>query len=248
MIGVVIPSIGRPDLVRAIRSSLQSDLVSKIIIVLDEGCQLGVEIAEDARIQVLHSHGLNALQKRGLGLKCMMAAENVKFIHFLDDDDYVSARFYEKGMRKFDGKSNLVAGVVARAIVVNQAGEKIREVTKTDVRHPIDFWCSNPLGTFSSALLRKSSLLQTDFDVGIQSRQDFWIWLTLSLRGYQIHAENDLELFYQDHQGARISTQGRWRVFANIVHLFRCIFLRAPEYAIATLPAQFRYIIARVIR
>lgn len=91
----IIPTIGRPTLRRAVRSVLDQNFDQgefEIIVVNDSGSRLPLdEWQADSRVQLIQTNHRNRSIARNTGA----AAAKGKYLHFLDDDDWMLPNAFE---------------------------------------------------------------------------------------------------------------------------------------------------------
>jgi glycosyltransferase involved in cell wall biosynthesis len=95
----IIPTIGRPTLQRAVNSVLEQDFDREdfeVIVVNDSGEPLPEEDWQsDPRIQIIHTNRHNRSVARNAGA----AIARGRYLHFLDDDDWMMAGAYNSFWR-----------------------------------------------------------------------------------------------------------------------------------------------------
>jgi glycosyltransferase involved in cell wall biosynthesis len=86
----IIPTVGRPTLTRAVESVLAQSLLAdsfELIVVNDSGQPLPeADWQTDERVRVIHTQRRERSVARNTGA----AAANGRFLHFLDDDDWLA--------------------------------------------------------------------------------------------------------------------------------------------------------------
>ena len=85
----IIPTVNRPSLERAVKSALDQDLdldLHEIIVVNDSGKALpDIDWLKSPRIKVVNTNRVERCVARNVGA----ALASGKYLHFLDDDDYL---------------------------------------------------------------------------------------------------------------------------------------------------------------
>lgn len=83
-VAVILPSIGRPSLSKALHSVYKQDLVPKEIVVIDDSFHQKIELIYGPTIRILRTGGgKGPSYSRNLGI----SQTKSRFIAFLDDDD-----------------------------------------------------------------------------------------------------------------------------------------------------------------
>lgn len=122
----IIPTIGRTSLSRAVESVLQQDFARdefEVIVVNDSGSPLVHETWMDSeKVTILHTNRLNRSVARNTGA----AIARGKYLHFLDDDDWMVPGAYQ---RLWEAASSTQAGWICGAFaLVNNHGELLKEI------------------------------------------------------------------------------------------------------------------------
>ncbi|MBI1687013.1 glycosyltransferase family 2 protein [Caulobacter hibisci] len=199
-VAAVIPVRNRRDvLVRAIRSiQAQTSPVAEIIIVDDASTddtpdRVLAMAVEDPRIKLLRQParaGASAARNRGVN------AAAADWIAFLDSDDEWFPEKMALQAAALSAAPDSVASFTAQQIVSDDGPAAVfRPAADISLR---DLQQLNVLSTTSSALVRRSSLIEVKgFDESLPSCQDWDLWLRLRALGPFAIVREPLVSFYQ---------------------------------------------------
>jgi glycosyltransferase involved in cell wall biosynthesis len=121
----IIPTIGRDTLARAVNSVLQQDFTRgdfEVIVVNDSGKPLPpADWMQSPQVKIMHTNRHNRSVARNTGA----AAARGKYLHFLDDDDWMLPGAFEAlwASAESAGQAGWVFGGF---LLVNNAGEQIK--------------------------------------------------------------------------------------------------------------------------
>lgn len=125
-ISTIIPTIGRSTLARAVQSVLNQQFEKKpheIIVVNDSGRNLPVEDWQsDPRVRIIATNRLNRSIARNTGA----AISNGRYLHFLDDDDWMLPGAFEAFWET--SQQNSAAWIHGAFSMVDNAGSKIVDI------------------------------------------------------------------------------------------------------------------------
>jgi glycosyltransferase involved in cell wall biosynthesis len=122
----VIPTIGRASLSRAVNSVIRQDFDHEqfeVIVVNDSGRPLVFESwMESKQVSILHTNRHNRCVARNAGATVARG----KYLHFLDDDDWLAPAAFQKLLRTAD--ASRAAWICGGFALVNNQGELIQEI------------------------------------------------------------------------------------------------------------------------
>lgn len=189
-ISVVIPTIGRPEVVTAIQSALrQSYPVSEIILVNDDPFQASLEtLCAGVVREVRTGGGCGVARARNLGI----AAATGDFVALLDDDDLWLMHHTAAAMRQFTEDPDLDV-YCCRAFRSSPTGTDISSTVIYRGRQSLDqFWYGRKAFFHrrrtiptSSIIVKRSSKLDR-FDEGLHWQEDTWWLLSNQRRGCRV--------------------------------------------------------------
>jgi len=233
---VVIPSVGRPAVVRAVKSALdQTRAPLEVIVVFDLDVIPDVDLPQDPRVRTLTSGGGRGGNfARGIGVKAARGA----LIAFLDDDDRWRPAKLERQVDAYlDARRRGIELIVATAAqMVDAAGRDLQVLPRqlpADGQSIPDYLLRRRSVSYGDAMLCSSMLLCSRsllHAVALDTRSsihDDWDWLIRAGRHpgvrLQMIAEPLLEYTRQE-EGRSVSRSGRWRQSAdwfrrNRIHL-----------------------------
>jgi glycosyltransferase involved in cell wall biosynthesis len=123
----IIPTIGRPSLLRAVESVLEQNFDKdefEIIVVNDSGNPLAsAKWMESPQVKILHTNRQNRSVARNTGA----AIAQGKYFHFLDDDDWILPDAFQYLLEQAEnaGQAGWIYGGFR---LVNDAGEMLKEI------------------------------------------------------------------------------------------------------------------------
>lgn len=207
-VAVVIPTIGRPSLIRAVKSANEQTVPVRTIVVLDRPAQENSVTESLAGLQYeLHmtTGGVRGGSARNLGVR---ASADVDFVAFLDDDD--------------EWKPSKIASQLE--IAMNEAGSVVSCLTElrgkaTRVLPERPFTGSTDMATYlldrstitlrrnfmqtSSLLIPRALALEIQWDEALRRHQDWDLLIRLHQAGVRIITVN--EPLVTVHQGSEES-------------------------------------------
>jgi glycosyltransferase involved in cell wall biosynthesis len=233
-VAVVIPSIGRPDLTRAVASALaQTHPPAEIIVVFDLPA-VPDAAPQGGRVRCIASGGgLGGNGSRALGVQ----AARSTLVAFLDDDDAWAPRKLERQLQAYaDGQARGVELIVATAAqVVDADGREVDVLPHTifeEGTSVADYVLRRSAVQYGESMLCSSMLLcsralleAVPLDVSLRLHED-WDWLVRATRepGVALHMVPEPLLVYRRNAtGTSVSSSGLWRpsaawMDANRVH------------------------------
>ena len=211
---VVIPTINRSSLKRAIDSTKGISKHLRVIVVGDS--INGVDIKNE-NITVKLSNSTDSCSKRNLGL----SISQTDFIIFLDDDDELNADVLKSiNLREYINEN--CVGLVFNTILKKDGVQ--RQITKKrgEIRLK-DILIRNCVGTTSSVILNRHFLKseKIEFDARNLCRQDFDLWVAILNEGkyFEGIGQNGLIYWDQDKQD-RISKQSNLKKLVSIMKMY----------------------------
>ena len=216
LVSVVVPTFGRPRLLRrAIESVRRQTLTNWELLVIDDnesGSPASMETSslvslflDDPRIRyITHDTNRGGSQARNTGI---LAAAG-KFIAFLDDDDEWLADKLAQQCRRLESLPPEFGAVYCGYYVDTAATREPRVVTTGEVTRPFPaILVDNFIGTTSTLLCRRS-VFQTIgmFDVEMPAAQDRELLIRLC-RTYRIATVRTPLVRFNWHDGPRVTKQ-----------------------------------------
>jgi len=185
-VSVIIPTYNRAHLVgRAIRSVLNQTFQDFEIIVVDDGSTDNTEEVvkgfNDPRIRYIrHEYNRGGSAARNTGIR----AARGEYIAFLDSDDEWLPQKLERQVKAFKDLDETTALVYTGLRFVDRKGALIREQQPRLKGYVFrELLRRNAIGTASSVLLRRESLLSVGlFNEALPSRQDLDLWVRIARR------------------------------------------------------------------
>lgn len=180
-VSVVIPTIGRPSLLAAVRSVIEQDFDILEILVVSDGFDVAPRVAEILApidspllkmLAIPHSGGASSPRNRGI------LESSGDLIAFLDDDDeWLPFKISQQVSHFREG----VVLVASNAII--GAVESPQRYFENVANHPRigDLCLANPIVT-SSVLCRKAALLEGGLFPN-RKYEDYCVWLRMRLVG-----------------------------------------------------------------
>lgn len=211
---VVIPTLGRPSLARAIASALQQDVPVHVVVVNDSGRPLEVGLPE--AVTTLDTSGRRgAAHARNLG----MAATRAPFVAFLDDDDVWLDGHLRHALDALAARPD--RGVYScRGLVIRGGGrtriepvELLGERTVADYFYGHDTWRSRARRILTPTLVFRRELAQVPMDESLTMSEDTWWLLTLeATRGARmVQGDHVGVVVHSDDERERGTAPGRSR-------------------------------------
>lgn len=203
---VVVPSArGGNDLQRALNSVLHSEYVGEVIVVFNGADAFSnlqdfheKFLNQDDKVKVLCDSTIsNAPAARNLGL----AQCNYDYVHFLDDDDYVSADFYSKAHYVLSKNNENIVGVAFSANIISDCDDKLvgLAIRKKLFVSQEDLLLDNFIGVTSGVIVSRAAAANVGgFNEAMPARQDYMFWLEISSLG-KFYCSKDAELFWTQH-------------------------------------------------
>lgn len=196
VVSVIIPTLGRSNLVHAVRSVLMQNVPVQIIIVNDSGSPLSRQQLPDD-VTVLDTSG-----RTGAANARNLALENVtgEFIAFLDDDDEWLRGHLDDAIRVLRERRE-VDIYSCRSLVVDEDGmgrlepaDLLQEGAIVEHLYGSGNWRKRSRRIITPTLVFRAHLAANRQDVSMRRRQDLWWLLT---------AERDLgaRLYQSSHIG-----------------------------------------------
>jgi teichuronic acid biosynthesis glycosyltransferase TuaG len=189
------------------------------LLIVDDGSTDGSRaiidryLARDSRIRLLSNprpSGASAARNRAL------QETNARYVAFLDSDDTWKP---DKVRRQLSALSEHGAALCCGAYeVMNASGEVIGGVNPTPgVLRYGDVLGNNPIGTLTT-MLDRNLCGNIQFDTGLRTSEDFYLWLTILKRGVIGICLVDTLASYRVHgqtlSGNKlVAAKNRWRVY-----------------------------------
>jgi glycosyltransferase involved in cell wall biosynthesis len=189
---VVIPTIGRRSLIKAVNSALNVEEIQKIFIVKDRDAK--VQKFENNKVEIITIDNKDACSKRNAGLKLV----KTEYVLFLDDDDELCfenfSEFYDLLCKP------KCAGIFFDAKIMCEGRERVIN-KKSGMIKQSDLIFRNVVGTTSSVIL-KVIILQNNkvhFDSRNLCRQDYDLWIRLlNIDSLYLQSTSKLGLVYNN--------------------------------------------------
>jgi hypothetical protein len=197
-------------------------------------------------VKVLNASKKTAPEKRNLGLSISKS----KFIHFLDDDDFVSKNFYTKILKILINDKNSI-GVACSVLMIDNKKRSIRKIIKKkSLCNYKNILVQNRIGTTSSVILKKEYLKNQGFRVGLKARQDFELWLRLlnnNPKNY-FHIIPDILIRYSKDSPGSINSSTS--IINHISSAFKVVFIerRSVKDILLLSIGALRYSISKIFR
>ena len=241
-ITVVIPTMGRSTLMRAIASALKVDGVRNVIVVTDKYFKPSIE-SYDARIKFDSISLTDACSKRNHGLRLTVT----QYVIFLDDDDELCL----ENIADFSSilQDDNCAGLVYNAKLVRENSTRIiRKAQDKITWNSILF--KNVIGTTSSVVLSTKVLAENNiwFDPENTCRQDFDLWLRiLSVQSKYFYGTGTVGLIY--HDSADVDRISKQKIYLKIKSLLLQYYRHCEikKIYVLTIINQLRYLISSLV-
>lgn len=199
---------GRFDfLKRAVNSVAKQDLLPNMIIIISQGLndKEKLEIDLFCRNLSLEFEHINFPKLIGSQLARYygLLKTSTKYIHFLDDDDYIFPKMYSNAKQimisnnkinllSFNAKyqrKNLFRNNLKTEIITNRINGLIKKS---------ELLISNKVGPTSGAIICTDILYKIDsFNPGVRLRQDYSNWLLISNEDVLVYASSELGFYYE---------------------------------------------------
>lgn len=181
VVSVVIPTVGRATLERAVSSALAQGLDVEVLVVNDSGSPL--RSVPGARI-VDTAGRTGAANARNLG----MAAATAPLIAFLDDDDLWLPGHLASAVALLQARPD-VDVYCSRALVVDESGAgRVEPVELLGARTALDYyngptmWRARNRRILTPTIVFRASLADHAMDPTLHNREDLW-WLFTAQHG-----------------------------------------------------------------
>lgn len=223
-VAAIIPTIGRPELARAVRSVLEQTEAVHPIVVLDRP-ELAAQVTEQLdglpHQLILTAGATGGAAARNIGVR--VAQEDV--IAFLDDDDEWLPRKteYQLGMLR-DAPGEVIT---SHALLVGKRERVVPEVVFANDQRMVDYLLDRSTLRLrkhfiqsSSILLSRELALSTPWRDELPRHQDWTLLIELERLGTQILTHPDP--LVKVHQGsvASISRSSSWRASLDWLEVF----------------------------
>ena len=224
-VSVVIPTIGRPELVRrAVRSVLdQSVSETEVVVVIDGPDDSTVEALgkiDDCRLRVCQ---LSENGGMGAAVNAGAARARARWVALLDDDDEWLPQKLEVQLAHARRSSHRHPIVACRFIARTEAGDLVWPRRDPEPQEPLSeylFCQRGPRGgegaVLPSGILTTRALLHlVPWRVGLPRLNDFdWLLRAVRAQGAGLEfvgVEEPLVIYNRQEAGNRISTSADWR-------------------------------------
>lgn len=204
MISVVIPTYNRPEyLERAVRSVMNQtwqDL--EIIVVDDASVRDSASLVKSLSSDILYhrldvNRGANFCRNKGVALS------GGEYVAFLDDDDAWVADKLQKqlGLIEKEGIDLCYTGRIISTVKDEKVVSTKHSYSRPGSRDPRQaIMKSNYIGTTSSILVRRSSLLAAGgFDENLPALQDYDFYIRFILNGFRVEGIEEGLVDYRVH-------------------------------------------------
>lgn len=222
-VSVVVPSLGRPSLVRAVESALgQTRPPLEVIVVFDRGDVPSLALPSDPRVRVMCTGGgLGGNGARDFGVHATVGT----LVAFLDDDDRWRPAKLERQVAAYaEARARGEEIVVATfAQIVDEAGAALAVLPRralSDGQSVADYLLRRRSVAYGEAMLCSSMLLcsrallrSVPLDTGLVLHQD-WDWLIRVTRDGEVRVHTVAEAlleYTRQPEGSSASRSGRWR-------------------------------------
>ena len=223
VVSIVIPSYKRVGSIRAsIDSALSQTFRDIEVIVVDDASQDGtaelVRAIEDPRVVLLehgHNRGANAARATAI------AYASGTWIAFLDSDDEWLPGKIEKQLALLSSLGEDYGLCTTWLRIEGPDGEFIQNV-EPDVQGDAfdELQCANPLGSFSSALIRRDALLEVGgVDVDLPACQDWDVYARVSRLVKVCVVREHLVVYRADEKDPTRITASNEKVVRGLRHM-----------------------------
>lgn len=188
-VSVIVPTVGRPELQRAVGSALSQGVSVEVVVVNDSGHPLpggvlDVErlgVAAGSEVRVLDTPGrTGAAAARNVGLQAAAGTHCA----FLDDDDVWLDGHLQRSLAVFEQRPDTTI-VFARGLVLDDDGtgriepaELLGDRTLAQYNFEVARWRSRSRRVLTSTVVFRSDLHDHPMVSGMQASEDTWWLLT----------------------------------------------------------------------
>lgn len=176
---------------QSLRKTLKDSLNSVFNATIDHNPQIIIikqtddllDFRVSRRVEIINCNYSTAPEKRNLGLSHAKS----KYIHFLDDDDFLNKNFYKIMLKRLAIDTNAI-GIACSVAIVNKNKKVLAINNKGNLICKYkNLLLSNKIGTTSSVILKSQYIRNNSFRCGLNARQDFELWLRLLKKHKNMH-------------------------------------------------------------
>ncbi len=214
-VAAIIPTIGRPQLARAVASALRQTIRPQILVILDrpELAQTVTEMLAGLPHElILTSGGIGGSAARNVGIH----AASADYVAYLDDDDEWDPVKTEEQLALVSRQPG--SAVTTRATLIGSLNRVVPEVPYANDMAPSDYLLQrstirlrkNFMQT-STLLLSREVALQIPWDESLKRHQDWALFIELRRHGVEILTHPDSLVNVYQNSAASISKSTNWR-------------------------------------
>lgn len=174
-VSVVLPTLGRPTLERAVDSVRRQGVPVEILVVNDSGAPLGRDLGADVR--VIDTPGrTGAAAARNAALDALTG----DYFAFLDDDDVWVPGHLRRALAALDANRSTL--YFCRGLVLDGTGARVVPVVPlegrsiTEFRYEFENWRTRNRRVLTTTVVARAELARIRFDESLASSEDTW-WL-----------------------------------------------------------------------
>ena len=233
VVSVVIPSYKRAaSVVGSVESALAQTFRDIEVIVVDDASRDGtadlVRAIDDERVVLFeHERNLGANAARATGIK----GASGEWVAFLDSDDAWLPQKLERQLALLEGLGEEYGLCTTWLTIVGPEGEFLKNVepaVEGDVFEILQ--CSNPLGSFSSAVIRRETLVRAGgVNVELPACQDWDVFARVSRIAKVCVVREHLLIYRADPRDPRRITTSNEKVVRGLRHMYTNMCEREPD-------------------
>lgn len=224
VVSVIIPSYKRvSSIMKSIDSALAQTVRDIEVIVIDDASQDGTvelvrDIDDDRVVLLEHEYNKGANAARALGI----AHARGEWVAFLDSDDQWLPTKLQRQLELLESLGDDYGLCTTWLTIVGPQGEFLRHLETSISADAYEvLQCSNPLGSFSSAIIRRAAVLEVgSVNVSLPACQDWDLFARVSRIVKVCIVPEHLVLYLADPgDRTRITTSNR-KVIGGLQHMY----------------------------